>query len=219
MRKQTAIKSLVRVHFTKRNTGMGVVVEDASGIRRIITAAHCVPYPNAAGIGNVDAFVGISAFGSSATRPLMACVVSWESCADIAVLGLETNSGTMSPDYERLEQLLESLTPAAVCLDVAPLSQEFKVHVCQHTGKWSTGVAKNYMPLHLVPYMLHAEFPKSQAILAGTSGSPMFGDDGRVIAVVSTSTEISGSSEGSAIFSCLAGALPAWMLDNLTRNG
>ncbi len=113
---------------------------------------------------------------------------------------------------------MESLTPAAVCLDVAPLGQEFKVRVCQHTGKWSIGVAKNYMPLHLVPYRLYAEFPKSQTIIAGTSGSPMFGDDGRVVAVVSTGGETSGLPDGSAMFSCLAGALPGWMLNTLTRN-
>jgi hypothetical protein len=59
LNKRSAINSLVRVHFTKRNTGMGVVVEDSSGVRRIITAAHCVPFHDAKGAGNIDVLVGV----------------------------------------------------------------------------------------------------------------------------------------------------------------
>ena len=215
MRKQTAIKSLVRVHFTKRNTGMGVVVEDASGIRRIITAAHCVPMPpNGRGAGNTCVGVRVSTFGSHHAPSATAFLVSWEPCADIAVLA---NSELESPDFEHLEQLLESSIPAPVCLDIASLGEEFRVHVHQHTGKWVNGTGEIPAFFCHAPALFRAQFPKKQSILSGTSGSPAFDDAGRVIALVSTSTELSGSPDGGATLSCLAGALPGWMLNSLSQ--
>lgn len=57
--KRLAVNSLVRVHSAKGDKGMGVVVEDSGGIRRIITAAHCVPALDAEGAGDIDVSVGV----------------------------------------------------------------------------------------------------------------------------------------------------------------
>jgi hypothetical protein len=150
--------------------------------------------------------------------------MSWEPCADIAVLGLETLSGTISPDWQALNKFLDAHTPAPVCLDVDSLGKKrFRVHVCQHTGKWLSGTVTPpwlYGPRigpPPAPSIIDIRFPKSQPVLDGTSGSPAFDDAGRVIGVISTTMEMDGSPTGDGHLSCLAGALPGWMLDDLSR--
>jgi len=221
MEKTSVVKSLIRVHFTKRNTGMGFVVEDGSGTRYVITAAHCVRHHCrylARGAGNTDLLVGVSSFCSSAAPLLMACAVSWEPCADIAVLGLETLSGAISPDWQALNEFLEAHTPAPVRLDVGSIGRKrFRVRVCQHTGEWISGIADGAWVYGKTPSIIGVRVPKSQPILGGTSGSPVFDDAGRVIGVISTTPELDGKPTGEALLSCLAGALPGWMLDNLSQ--
>lgn len=219
--KRLAVNSLVRVHFAKREKCMGFVVEDAGGNRFIITAAHCVPFPDSQGAGNIHVLVGVSAFGSAKAKPLMASLVAWEPFADIAVLSLETVSGTNSPDYNALGKLLTDCTPAPLCLDVAKLGKKFRVQICQHTGNWISGVASinsNDGADNRVPAFLWGEFPKSQDILDGTSGSPAFDDAGRVVAVVSCTLEPPSGPDKTGVLTCLAGALPGWILDGFSQD-
>ena len=196
---------------------MGVVVEDASGSRSIITAAHCVPFSAARGAGNIVGLVEVSAFGSSKAKPLRACLVAWEPCTDIAVLGLETLSGTLSPDYQPLNKFLTDCTAAPLCLDVASLGRRFGVQICQHTGEWIRGVVSIYDTDN--PHFLFTEFPKSQSIKSGTSGSPAFNRDGHVIGVVSFTIDLDGVPRTTGGLTCLAAALPGWMLDNFRNTG
>jgi hypothetical protein len=95
-----------------------------------------------------------------------------------------------------------------VCLDVAAFGEKFRVQICQHTGKWISVDATIYGADNRVPAFLWAEFPKSQHVLSGTSGSPAFNNAGSVVAVVSATGESSVLPHKTVLLPCVAGALP-----------
>ena len=161
----------------KVGSGRGFVVEDDSGKRYVITAAHCLPDLPPAHPGSYahertyNELIGPLASG---TPDVWAECPFADPVADLAILG-EPDGQELSKEWEAFDSFIEKATPLPISGRqiirgyVLTLAEPFKwieVSLTTHPGSVSI----------------------TEGVESGMSGSPILDEEGRAIAVISTSS-------------------------------
>ena len=203
--------SLVTVHQSNDSTGMGVYL----GKRLFITAAHCLPEsPDVTNPFGDVAPITLSRFGSS--QRFRAVLAGIDFCSDFAVLADETSHGVRLEGKHRREfdSQIAMLLRAAIDneLDREFVSAEYSLMT--HEGHWSSGQFVPPLQDDRFIQFTPDENDVTGFVRPGTSGSPLFDNHGRVLGLVSTSSETADrESHGMAVR--LATAIPQWLLRQL----
>ena len=173
--------------------------------RYVITAGHCLPRPpDFRNPGEDVVHVQVRPFdkpGPTATS----VVTALECCADVAVLGRHAFA-CGDPAGVKLDSLLAA-TRSAPILRGESRRDQTRVWLYTHEGQWLRGEVGGWTPGQV---LLEALFDdRSSRVRGGTSGAPLFDAEGCVIGIVSRSPE----GRGSVQVVRMAGALPAWFLE------
>ena len=195
---------LVRVMVGRHAAAMGFRLGDDN---LIATACHCLPCvdgkmvlpdPNAPGDP-----VSLQVREWNGEESFTGYVVAADPCGDLALVSDSTRSGwDLDPaPREAYWELLGRLEPAIPVLAQSP-PKDKPVFVFTHTGKWLKGSA----------FMegITLDDPRER-IRPGTSGAPVFNEQGMVLGVVSTGT----LGQPEARMALLANYLPGWALHDL----
>lgn len=166
--KDIAVASLVKVYGKPGCWGMGFVTSGG----HIITAAHCLP-----GLPTLndslfwdDLHVNISDFRQS-QRQATALLLSVDPCQDIAVLAVPED-----------EEICQRLTSVPLFLRETAYDVPIKVRLYTHWGEWLTGTCEFFGPQQCqFPIILDDVITSD---LAGTSGSPVFAENGHVLGII-----------------------------------
>lgn len=130
-------------------------------------------------------------------------VLSVDPCNDIAVLGLEDKWN--NPGVERWTRFSTNLQPPQLRFEAFKKGEELRVHIFTHLGVWLTAYAKIENPT--APTVLIALRPRSARVIPGTSGSPAFDEQGRVVGIVNKADPDNPIAQ----LALLATALPRWV--------
>lgn len=202
------LKGLVRI-VDDDGAGMGFACQ-IGPFSSFITAAHCVPLVDPTLVEKDPGLIRLHALGSKKVCA-EAMVRFVDPYADIAVLGdanwhlnLYDLNFQLEEAYERFDS---KCNPLSMNLTIPDSTAPRPIHIYTHDRKWVTGTAFFQNPLHPCTAL-----STSNEIRPGTSGAPVFDDDGLVIGVVSA-----GFLEGGVRMSLLANALPNWAIRALTK--
>jgi len=208
-RKQ-ALQSIVRVHRTKRATGLGVFTDQ--GV--ILTAAHCLPESDADDPYRSSTPVTVTAVKSGASAT--ALVQCMDPCMDVAVLADTTLRGGGLTGPARAEYLnaVKTLTGSAISLDAIQFDKATRVYIYTHTKKWVSGKISCHSAES--PHLNLSIDMRYPPIGSGTSGSPVFDSRGLVIGLVCESPD--REEDRSAGVVRLSMAMPGWLLANILSN-
>ena len=196
------VTSLVRVRRAPEEHGMGFV---AIGGGYVFTAAHCLPRFVDPVLSPGDPLcVEVCDFNGS-DETVLSLVRFMEPCSDIAVLGnaswrLDLYDLPMG-DEDAYAEFLARRPLLTLCVDDGEMRGPFDVHVFTVEREWLSGQAKANP---LTPF-LATRF--SKMLPAGTSGAPVFDDQGHVVGLVTHTTD-----NGKCGVVWLAGALPRWAI-------
>ena len=201
------LKGLVRV-LDDDGAGMGFACQ-IGPFSSFITAAHCVPLVDPTLVEKDPGLSGLHALGS--TKVCAEAMVRFvDPCADVAVLSDANWQRNLYDLNFHLEeaygQFRSKCKPLTINLTIPDSTAPRPVHIYTHDRKWVTGMALFQSPLH--PF---TALSTSDEIHPGTSGAPVFDDDGLVIGVVSA-----GFLESGVRMALLANALPNWAIRALT---
>lgn len=204
-----------------KSGGQGILV---SG-NLILTAAHCIewspdrwPLYNESMIEEIETAKG---------KKLKVSPYAVEPVNDIAVIGtLEGQLGwQFFPESEAFEKFCDKTEPIPLCFRSFKFNQKFPVYIYTHKKTWIEGYAQQYSIDKYSP-VISVETDKQ--IEGGTSGGPIINEQGKLIAVVSISSEAFGPSynkqgkliaynvpvlgyKHEAIHPCPHMALPLWI--------
>ena len=201
---ERAERCLVRVMVGRHAAAMGFRLGDDD---LIATACHCLPCVDGKMVlpdpNDPGAPLPLSVREWSGRGTFTGLVVAADPCGDLALVSDSTRSGCdLSPSLrEPYWELLTRLEPAIPVLAPSP-SGDKPVFLFTHTGKWLKGSAFHES--------ITLENPRER-IRPGTSGAPVFNEQGMVLGVVSTGTL--GQPEGR--MALLADYLPGWALHDL----
>jgi hypothetical protein len=200
--RKKVFKSLVRVFHSPRSWGMGFFVTE----RHIITAAHCLPSPPKTVF---DDGVTTRVRRFSGNVQAQAVVVDCDVLCDLAILSNEPRAGGDFPNEwrEAFWALSRKATPLPIDFSApqswnSRLKHPIRVHVPTHDGTWVSGVIKFLSP---DSDLLALEYTGDGRIKGGTSGAPALTDEGKVMGVVSQTSEGGGYDTGALVY--LMGAL------------
>lgn len=200
--KDRVVTSLVRVCRKPGQHGTGFV---AVGCGYIFTAAHCLP-------GFVDPVlspgdplcVKVCDFNGS-DESVLSLVRFMEPCSDIAILGSASWRFDLynlpDGDEDAYAEFLARRPPLALSVDDDEMRGPFDVHVFTVEREWLSGQAEAN------PFTPFLATSFNQMLPAGTSGAPVFDDEGRVVGLV---THTTNTGECGVVW--LAGALPRWAI-------
>lgn len=184
----------------------------AMGVRLggfVATACHCLPradgrvvLPNPDLPGEDVVLVEVAL--PSGSKSARGAIVSADPCSDLALVGDSTHYGTdLAPeDGERFHALLDGLLPARPNLEPS-MVDERPVFILTHERRWISGRA-SFGAITL-------ERPGDR-VLPGTSGAPVFDENGLVLGVVSQGYV--DRPEGR--MATLVDSLPGWARDLLS---
>jgi hypothetical protein len=165
--------------------GRGFVVKDVGrarlgwrGERIVITAAHCLPFfPPCHAFSYLEDRTYVALLGPLGQEPTV-----WAEClfvdpiADVAVLG-EPDSQELFKQHDAYEELVTAVKP----LRIADTPKEGRAQLLSLDGEWfGCKVRHNGGPLEVTD--------ASKGIVGGMSGSPILGDDGAAIGVLTLSS-------------------------------
>lgn len=197
--KRLAERTLVDVLPGRRARAMGFRLVD----ELIATACHCLPrghgkviLPNPDLLGDDDqSLLRVRQRGTRAIA--YSVVVAADPCSDLALLGGGTLAGTDLPGRSAtaFANLISRLEPAFPELEP---SRDVPVFIYTHQDRWIEGVAKSSFIF----------FGRRTRVVGGTSGAPVFNQDGRVVGIVS----FSNANGPDARMCVLADHLPGWVL-------
>lgn len=205
--RRRAEQSLVDVLPGGAGRGMGFRLLD----NLIATACHCLTHvdgklvlPEPFYIGDDPVSVGIRPHRAPTKRgargegvaEVRAVVTAADPCSDIAILSSSTASGVDLADGGALDRLIDSLE--SVRPDLVP-RRDIPVFIFTHEDRWVVGAAK--------ASIVYIENPADR-IRPGTSGAPVFNEDGLVVGIVSSSNQMGPD----ARMCLLADHLPGWVL-------
>jgi S1-C subfamily serine protease len=171
----------------------------------IVTAAHCLPHPPDP-VAQEEAYVEIG------PRGIPALIVFADPCADVALLDAPDNQA-LPDEVDAFDELVDALPALSLRLDIPSqtgppsASTAERAHILTHEGRWLTGVA--HFGGSYQRWLTLRFDDETGRIPSGTSGSPIFDDDARVIGVVQIGART--HPEGRSAF--LTHALPAWLVD------
>lgn len=175
----------------------------------IVTCAHCLPRLPDPGHGGDDmVHVKFRPRSKPNGEAVLAAVIFVDPCQDIAVLsdvdGEQPDQQQENHKYiELMEQALDALP---LMLDVPPLASECRFHILTIEDVWLSGKA---FFAGLDRRSVAIAFDDHNArIPGGTSGSPIFNSDGKVIGVVNIAATENPSEAGAVP----AESLPAWLM-------
>ncbi len=201
---EVRLRSLVRVYHEGRPDEPGMGVFTAKG--HVITVAHVIPnLPDP----NKQALLGIEGervelVCSPIDRPELQqslSVLSVDPCSDIAVLGQDDPS----PGDEGWLAFTACLSEPALHLAPFQRGQLLGVSIRTHLGEWVDATGRVRDPASpLLPLSLT---DPAARIIPGTSGSPAFDEQGRVVGIVNKAREDAPLAQ----LALLATALPAWV--------
>ena len=194
------VKSLVRV-----GDGRGFVVEDQTGNRFVITAAHCLPgVPAAPGFREdwAETFQNLLGPLGGVTEVCAECVFV-DPIDDVAVFGSPDNQ-ELSEQADAYEALLDAATPLAIG-DIAISRKAAPARLIDLAGKMMACTAQHVGgPLWIEKGAV--------GIVAGMSGSPVLDLAGRAIGVVSQSGGTLETAPTSGTAPRLVASLPGKLL-------
>ena len=183
--------------------GQGVLVPGGF----ILTAAHCIKWNGEGAMALGDHFIEKITTKSGARFGVMPIAV--DPVSDIAVLSALDNQ-EFGEDVESLEQWCETTKPVPLLTKTPPPWKSISVRVLSHRGNWIKGKVTRYGFATASSGCISIEAVSQ--IEGGTSGGPIVDSRGRLVGVVSHSTEAKAGDKctGSIPLACLA--LPHWLL-------
>lgn len=204
--RERAEKSLVTVYQTDDGTGMGVLTCNDL----ILTAAHCLPRMPDLDDPHFDR-VRVKFRPFSGNDQGVALVVGADACLDLAILSDRTvmNGSFEGNEGQDFRTCLAQLDPAELLLQDLPINTAIPIHILSHKKVWISGEAIVYSSEDRFLDVTPDE--QSDLIEPGTSGAPVFDNNGRVIGIVSSSSDLDGA-DRSATAAWLPMALPGWFL-------
>jgi len=183
----------------------------------VITAAHCIPHVPSARVPGGDLIKVEIAPLKNPQNHIGLYVVGYEPCLDVAILSDTPLDGRDVPEEqsERFEALCNEIEEAEAWLlpdlsDFAP-TDEVHVHLLNHHREWVSGrLIHNPLP---DAYRLPVLLDKRGAVRSGTSGTPVFSNNGNVLGVHSVGITELGEQETHRItITYLKNSLPGWCL-------
>ena len=204
---QVAERSLV--HITQGDGGysMGVRLGDF-----VATACHCLPRTDGRVVlpspdlpGEDVVLVDIALPGGS--KSARGIIVAADPCGDLALVGGSTRYGTDLPPEaaKRFDELVHGMPTARP--NLAPSQHEEKpVFLFTHEGRWMSGRASFGL--------VRLEQPDAR-VRPGTSGAPVFDENGLVLGVMSQGYV----DRPDGRMAILGDSLPGWALQELAADG
>lgn len=187
-------------------SGMGFMCQVGPQLS-IITAAHCLQrMPDPTRTHYDPVFVAVQPFDGP-QRQATALVRFVDPYTDIAILGNANWQCNLYDHSLQAEESYEMLTVEneALLVDTQPkVSKECRVHICTCDQKWVSGIAHIADSCHPFAYL-----KMTSRIPPGTSGAPVFDDNGKVLGVLSLTFD------GGYRMAVIAYALPVWAVKHI----
>jgi S1-C subfamily serine protease len=183
--------------------GQGVLV--AGGF--ILTAAHCISLDGRGKMTLGDYFLE-NVTTKSGVR-FRVGPVSADPVSDIAVLAA-LDDQVFFKDADAFEQWSETTSPVPLASTTPRFRRPLPVSVLTHKGKWIAAKIIRYGPGRLNGGRLCIE--AEDRIEGGTSGGPVVDSSGRLVGVVSWSSEVPAGQETAGALPIAHLTLPQWTL-------
>lgn len=203
-------RATVIVTTANRGDGQGVLIPGGY----ILTAAHCVDWDHTGGMVLGDFY--IQTIMAVNGEKYMVSPIAVEPCYDIAVMAnVDGQAGEgLFNAWVAFEEFCESTPPVPLCIDAMPVEVPLDVMILSHCGHWISGKATQHRTPGSGSFALRPDTP----IECGTSGGPIITADGRLLGVVSHSSEPLESEKHSPDIWGSAPrltALPYWLVEEL----
>ena len=167
----------------------------------VITACHCLPrLPNLRNPG--DDFDPVRLTDPANKQSANCFVQCCDPVLDIAVLGPDPPGSDAPEDMKEIyESLVARYEPVELDIQREPSDSEFEVHIRTVDNKWETGTTRlvTHSQSHLTVHGV--------AVPGGTSGAPVFSEDGLAIGLVSRADVNSNTTTVIRIAAALPGKL------------